>query len=101
MCLLGHIGDGNFHLVFLVDADDPAEVAAAEAANERLVHRALAMDGTCTGEHGIGIGKQHFLEAEHGAAVDVMRRVKAALDPDGILNPGKLLPEPSPPDSGH
>ncbi len=94
VCLLGHVGDGNFHLVLLVDESDPTEVAAAEAVNERLVHRALSMDGTCTGEHGIGSGKLHFLEAEHGPAVDVMRRVKAALDPQGILNPGKLLPEP-------
>ena len=96
VCLLGHIGDGNFHLIFLVDEDDPAEVAAVEAANERMVRRALAMDGTCTGEHGIGLGKQHFLEAEHGPAVEVMRLVKQALDPQGILNPGKLLPAVSP-----
>ena len=93
VCLLGHIGDGNFHLVLLVDPDDAAELAAAEAVNERLVHRALSMDGTCTVEHGIGLGKQHFLAAEHGPALDVMRRVKAALDPQGILNPGKLLPD--------
>jgi D-lactate dehydrogenase (cytochrome) len=94
VCLLGHIGDGNFHLIFLVDESDPGEVAEVEAINERMVHRALAMDGTCTGEHGVGLGKQHFLEAEHGLAVDVMRRIKAALDPDDLLNPGKLLPEP-------
>ena len=94
VCLLGHIGDGNFHLIFLVDEDDPDEVAAVEAINERMVHRALSMDGTCTGEHGIGLGKQHFLEAEHGDALEVMRAVKAALDPAGILNPGKLLPAP-------
>ena len=92
VCLLGHIGDGNFHLIFLVDESDPGEVAAVDAINERMVHRAIAMDGTCTGEHGIGLGKQHFLEAEHGPALDVMRAVKAALDPTGILNPGKLFP---------
>lgn len=93
VCLLGHIGDGNFHLIFLVDPDDAAEVAAVEAINERMVHRALAMDGTCTGEHGIGMGKQHFLDAEHGPAVAVMRAIKTALDPNDLLNPGKLLPE--------
>jgi D-lactate dehydrogenase (cytochrome) len=92
VCLLGHIGDGNFHLILLVDDTNPDEVAAAEAINERMVHRALAMDGTCTGEHGVGLGKQHFLEAEHGAALDVMRAIKAALDPNDLLNPGKLLP---------
>ncbi len=92
VCLLGHIGDGNFHLIFLVDEHDPDEVAHVEGINDRMVHRALAMDGTCTGEHGIGLGKQHFLDAEHGPAVEVMRAVKRALDPDGILNPGKLLP---------
>jgi D-lactate dehydrogenase (cytochrome) len=92
VCLLGHIGDGNFHLIFLVDPDAPAEAAAVEAINERMVHRALAMDGTCTGEHGIGMGKQHFLDAEHGPAVAVMRAIKTALDPQNLLNPGKLLP---------
>ena len=92
VCLLGHIGDGNFHLIFLVDESDRREVAAVDAINERMVHRAIAMDGTCTGEHGIGLGKQHFLEAEHGPALDVMRAIKAALDPTNILNPGKLLP---------
>jgi D-lactate dehydrogenase (cytochrome) len=92
VCLVGHVGDGNFHLIFLLDADDPVEIELVEGINERMVHRALAMDGTCTGEHGIGLGKQHFLEAEHGPAVDVMRAVKQALDPDDILNPGKLLP---------
>lgn len=100
VCLLGHVGDGNFHCIFLVDPDDAAEVAAVEAVNDRMVHRAIAMDGTCTGEHGIGLGKQHFLEAEHGAALEVMRAVKAALDPTDILNPGKLLPAPGGPSRG-
>ena len=94
LCLLGHIGDGNFHLILLLDENDPDEIAAAEAINERMVHRALAMDGTCTGEHGVGLGKQHFLEAEHGPALNVMRAIKAALDPNDILNPGKMLPAP-------
>jgi D-lactate dehydrogenase (cytochrome) len=89
--LVGHVGDGNFHLVFLIDPDKPEELAEAERLNERLVLRALAMGGTCTGEHGIGCGKMDFLVAEHGEAVSVMRQVKQALDPDNIMNPGKML----------
>lgn len=90
--LVGHVGDGNFHLGFLIDRDNPAELAEAERLNDRLVMRALAMDGTCTGEHGIGLGKIKFLTAEHGEAVAVMRQIKQALDPLNILNPGKILP---------
>ena len=72
--------------------DDPAEVAAAKAFNERLVERALAMDGTCTGEHGVGQGKMKYLAAEHGApALDVMRAIKHALDPQDLMNPGKIV----------
>jgi D-lactate dehydrogenase (cytochrome) len=89
--LVGHVGDGNFHLGFLIDRSNPAEIAEAERLNERLVMRALAMDGTCTGEHGVGLGKQKFLVAEHGEAVSVMRKVKQALDPLNILNPGKIF----------
>jgi len=90
--MVGHVGDGNFHLVFLVDPNDSEEMARAAAANDRLVARALAKDGTCSGEHGVGYGKVPFLALEHGEALDVMRALKRALDPLGILNPGKVLP---------
>jgi len=89
--LAGHVGDGNFHLVFLLDRDNPDELAEAQRLNDRLVHRALAMCGTCTGEHGVGLGKMHFLQAEHGEALSLMRQLKAAFDPQGIMNPGKIL----------
>ena len=89
--MVGHVGDGNFHLVMVVDPDDPIETDKAHRLHERLVRRALAMDGTCTGEHGVGTGKIPFLEAEHGDAISVMRAVKRALDPHGLLNPGKVL----------
>ncbi|MDQ3006580.1 MAG: FAD-binding protein [Chloroflexota bacterium] len=94
--MVGHVGDGNFHLLMLVDPAKPEEYAEAERLNERLVQRALAMDGTITGEHGVGLGKMKFMEAEHGAtALSVMRVIKNALDPQNLLNPGKLLPEES------
>jgi D-lactate dehydrogenase (cytochrome) len=89
--LVGHVGDGNFHLVFMIDPNRPEELAEANRLNDRMVARALAMEGTSTGEHGIGYGKMEFLVAEHGEAVSVMRMIKRALDPDGILNPGKIL----------
>ena len=89
--IVGHVGDGNFHLVFVVDPDDADEMRRCREVNERMVLRALAMDGTCTGEHGVGYGKIDFLAAEHGEAIAVMRSIKQALDPDGILNPGKIL----------
>ncbi|MBO6521174.1 MAG: FAD-binding protein [Rhodospirillales bacterium] len=89
--IVGHVGDGNFHLVIVVDPDDEDEMARAEALNERMVMRALAMDGTCTGEHGVGYGKIGFLEAEHGEALSVMRDIKRALDPGNIMNPGKII----------
>ena len=89
--IVGHVGDGNFHVSVLLDMDDPAEVAAAKGFNERLVTRALAMEGTCTGEHGVGQGKMKYLAAEHGPALDVMRTIKHALDPQDLMNPGKIV----------
>ena len=89
--LFGHVGDGNFHLMILVDPDSDADLQEAWDLNTRLVRRALAMDGTCTGEHGIGLGKREFLVEEFGAGVDVMRQLKATLDPGNLLNPGKVV----------
>ena len=89
--IVGHVGDGNFHLIYLLDKDDPEEIKRAEAHNDRMVMRALALGGTCTGEHGIGYGKMEFLKAEQGEAVALMRSVKQALDPDNIMNPGKIF----------
>src|SRR6516165_6662617 len=89
--IVGHAGDGNFHITFMLNPNEPQEMAEAERLNQRLVHRALALDGTCTVEHGIGCGKIDFLLAEHGEAVDVMQAIKTAIDPDNIMNPGKIL----------
>lgn len=90
--ILGHVGDGNFHCAILANPDDPREVDEAERLNRRIVARALAMDGTCTGEHGIGLHKMDFLVDEHGAdAVELMARIKRAFDPLNILNPGKVV----------
>ncbi|CAA7617097.1 FAD/FMN-containing dehydrogenase [Candidatus Terasakiella magnetica] len=89
--VVGHVGDGNFHAMLLVDPANPDEVTEAERLNDRIVRRALAMDGTCTGEHGVGHGKMRFLEEEFGEALDVMRLIKAAIDPQGIMNPGKIV----------
>jgi D-lactate dehydrogenase (cytochrome) len=93
ICLVGHAGDGNFHLLYVLDPDSAAELNEAAALNDRLVARALAMGGTCTGEHGIGLGKMKFLQQEHGEGVDVMRAIKRALDPDNRMNPGKMFLE--------
>ena len=89
--LVGHVGDGNFHMLYLVDPDSPEEMAEARRLNERLVHRAIDMGGTCSGEHGVGIGKMRYLPREHGEALDAMRAIKQALDPRGLMNPGKIL----------
>ena len=91
VCIVGHVGDGNFHLLILLDPQDAAEIARAKALHDRMVMRALALEGTCTGEHGIGTGKVAFLQAELGEAVAVMRQLKHALDPHDIMNPGKIF----------
>ena len=92
--LVGHVGDGNFHLLLLADPDNEAENEDARAFSNRLAERAIRMDGTCTGEHGIGMGKRKYMSAEHGeAALDVMRAIKHALDPEDLLNPGKIFPD--------
>ena len=89
--ILGHVGDGNFHVQFMIDPDDQAQIDMAEEINERMVNRAIALGGTCTGEHGVGVGKMAFLVAEQGDAIGIMRTIKKALDPDNIMNPGKIL----------
>ncbi len=90
--LVGHAGDGNFHLIFMLDADDKKEFEQISRLNERLIERSLKFGGTCSGEHGVGIGKLKYLKAEHGESLDVMRAIKRALDPDNLMNPGKLVP---------
>jgi D-lactate dehydrogenase (cytochrome) len=90
--IVGHVGDGNFHVCFLVDPDDPVELSQARGLAERIAERAISVGGTCTGEHGVGYGKTGLLPLEHGeAGVELMRRLKDAIDPDGIMNPGKIL----------
>jgi D-lactate dehydrogenase (cytochrome) len=91
--LLGHVADGNFHVILLIDPDAAGDRRAAEAVYARMVDRAIAAGGTCTGEHGVGLGKRRALADEAGPAVDVMRALKDTLDPRGLLNPGKVLPE--------
>jgi len=89
--MAGHVGDGNYHLIMLIDPDSPEELAEAQRIHDRMVLRALSLDGTCTGEHGIGEGKIQFLATEHGEGIAVMRAIKQALDPQNILNPGKMF----------
>ena len=87
----GHVGDGNFHLVMLFDEGDAEEKARVQAAHARLVERAIAMGGTATGEHGVGLGKKSYMEAEHGAALELMKLLKRAVDPANLMNPGKIF----------
>jgi D-lactate dehydrogenase (cytochrome) len=89
--IAGHVGDGNFHAFILVNPTDPQEVAQAEALHMRMGERAIRMDGTCTGEHGIGLGKKGLLVREFGDSVSVMRAIKFSLDPSNLLNPGKIF----------
>jgi D-lactate dehydrogenase (cytochrome) len=88
---VGHVGDGNFHVLMLVDPESQAELEEAQVINERLVRRAIAAEGTCTGEHGIGSGKRRFLQEQAGPAVGLMRDLKVAIDPKGIMNPDKVI----------
>jgi D-lactate dehydrogenase (cytochrome) len=91
--ILGHVGDGNFHMMMMVDPNSLEDHAEGERLHERLIQRALAMGGTITGEHGIGLGKQKYMNAQHGAgALALMRLIKQAIDPDNLMNPGKMLP---------
>jgi D-lactate dehydrogenase (cytochrome) len=91
--IVGHVGDGNFHVQLLIHPDTREEdIRVCSEINRKLVERAIAMDGTCTGEHGVGQGKMKYLEAEHGEALNVMRTIKMAFDPQNIMNPGKMLP---------
>ncbi|MED4907350.1 FAD-linked oxidase C-terminal domain-containing protein [Brevibacillus centrosporus] len=89
--ILGHVGDGNYHVILMIDLNNPDEIARAEALNAHLVEYALSRGGTCTGEHGVGVGKAKYQRIEHGEALDVMQSLKQALDPRGILNPGKIF----------
>ncbi|MCL6625780.1 FAD-binding oxidoreductase [Alicyclobacillus shizuokensis] len=89
--ILGHVGDGNYHVSFMVDPDDEREVAVAEQVNDEIVEYALAVGGTCTGEHGVGLGKIKHLAREHADLLPLMKAMKAVLDPNGILNPGKVF----------
>jgi D-lactate dehydrogenase (cytochrome) len=90
--IVGHVGDGNFHVIFPLDPAAPEELEEAHRLAARMAERAQRMGGTCTGEHGVGMGKMEFLRAEHGEALDVMRSIKQALDPLNLMNPGKLIP---------
>jgi D-lactate dehydrogenase (cytochrome) len=90
--LVGHVGDGNFHMIFLVEPDSGTETEKAHFLSHRMVMRALKMGGTCTGEHGIGYGKLQYMESEHGDALPVMASIKKALDPHNLMNPGKMIP---------
>ena len=89
--MVGHVGDGNFHLIMLLDPENEKEVSEAKLLNDKLVNRALKMEGTSTGEHGIGIGKKEYLKIEQGLSIEVMSQIKKAIDPKNIMNPGKIF----------
>jgi D-lactate dehydrogenase (cytochrome) len=89
--LVGHVGDGNFHMIYMLDTKNALEMREARCLSDGMVKRALAMGGTCTGEHGVGLGKLRYLNAEHGSALEVMRAIKRSLDLDNRMNPGKLI----------
>lgn len=91
--LVGHVGDGNFHLLMVIDPTSESEMEEAQTINRALVERALRLGGTCTGEHGVGLGKRKWMGLEHGPALETMRRIKRSLDPAGLMNPGKVLPD--------
>lgn len=91
--IVGHVGDGNFHVIMVFDPDDAGELQRCEALNRRLIERALSMQGTCSGEHGIGMGKRAYMRREHGEALEIMRELKQLFDPLGLMNPGKVLPD--------
>jgi len=99
--LVSHAGDGNFHLLYVLDPASEAELNEARRLNARLIASAQAMGGTCTGEHGVGTGKMSFLAAEHGEGLNVMRAIKRALDPDDRMNPGKVVDVEMPSDSAN
>ena len=89
--IVGHVGDGNFHVLFILDPEDEEELVRAEGVNARMIERAIAVGGTCTGEHGVGFGKIPYLEREHGTALEAMRWLKQAFDPNDLMNPGKVI----------
>jgi D-lactate dehydrogenase (cytochrome) len=92
--MVGHVGDGNFHVFILFDRDNKEETIEAKRLNARLIDRAIDMEGSCTGEHAVGIGKKSYLSKELGqSTIDLMRTIKKAVDPNGIMNPGKIIPD--------
>ena len=91
--IVGHVGDGNFHLLFMIDPENEKEdLKRYQPLNDRLVERTLRMGGTCTGEHGIGSGKLKYMQSEHGESLELMRKIKHAYDPENLMNPGKVIP---------
>lgn len=90
--IIGHVGDGNYHVLFVVDYKNEKEWNTIRKINEEMVHRAIEVEGTCTGEHGVGIGKREFVQVERGPkALDIMKQIKKVFDPNGIMNPGKVF----------